>query len=147
MTTSNTTPSDPLPWTLTLHYTEWPASLVPMDPALKTQHDAFINAVKEADFLRTSAIAMGAQIRSGRPGPLVPPSDEIVAGLDPRVIEVTDQMQAVRAVGTPDDVATGLQAFVDAYDLDEVITTTYTWDPALRRRSYALLADAWGLTG
>ncbi|KAK8255180.1 autophagy protein 5 [Phyllosticta capitalensis] len=51
-TTSNTTPSDPLPWTLTLHYTEWPASLVPMDPALKTQHDAFINAVKEADFLR-----------------------------------------------------------------------------------------------
>lgn len=101
----------------------------------------------EAEFLRTSAIAMGASIRSGRTGPLVPPSNDIVTGLDPRVIAVTDSMQAVRAVGTPDETADAVQRFVDTYDLDEVITTTYTWDPAMRARSYELFAQAWGLTG
>lgn len=41
-----------LPWQLTLHYAAHPPTLLPLDPALKSQHDAFINAVKEADFLR-----------------------------------------------------------------------------------------------
>ena len=35
---------------------------------------------------------------------------------------------------------------MDEYALDEVITTTYTFDPAMRVRSAELLADAWGLT-
>ncbi|KAL9605097.1 MAG: hypothetical protein Q9219_000031 [cf. Caloplaca sp. 3 TL-2023] len=42
-----------LPWRLTLHFTEWPVEqLVQPDPDGKVLHDAFINSVKEADFLR-----------------------------------------------------------------------------------------------
>ncbi|MCJ1243869.1 autophagy protein 5 [Trapelia coarctata] len=45
--------SQPLPWRLTLHITEWPADqLVRLDAEGKVLHDAFINSVKEADFLR-----------------------------------------------------------------------------------------------
>ena len=45
--------SQPLPWRLTLHFTEWPADqLVRLDAEGKVLHDAFINSVKEADFLR-----------------------------------------------------------------------------------------------
>ena len=44
---------DQLPWRLTLHFTDWPEqSLVRPDAEGKTLHDAFINNVKEADFLR-----------------------------------------------------------------------------------------------
>ena len=42
-----------LPWRLTVHFSEWPEkSLVRPDADGKVLHDAFINAVKEADFLR-----------------------------------------------------------------------------------------------
>ncbi|KAL9590049.1 MAG: hypothetical protein Q9203_001153 [Teloschistes exilis] len=42
-----------LPWRLTLHFGDWPADqLVQPDAEGKVLHDAFINSVKEADFLR-----------------------------------------------------------------------------------------------
>ena len=45
--------SSHLPWCLTVHFTKWPEDLlVRPDTEGKVLHDAFINAVKEADFLR-----------------------------------------------------------------------------------------------
>ena len=42
-----------LPWRLTLHFSDWPEqALVRPDAEGKSLHDAFINSVKEADFLR-----------------------------------------------------------------------------------------------
>ena len=42
-----------LPWRLILHFTDWPAEqLINLDAEGKVLHDAFINSVKEADFLR-----------------------------------------------------------------------------------------------
>ncbi|KAL8709094.1 MAG: hypothetical protein Q9220_006115 [cf. Caloplaca sp. 1 TL-2023] len=41
------------PWRLTIHFTDWPGDqLVQPDQEGKVLHDAFINSVKEADFLR-----------------------------------------------------------------------------------------------
>lgn len=42
-----------LPWRLTVHFSDWPEQdLVRLDAESKVMHDAFINSVKEADFLR-----------------------------------------------------------------------------------------------
>ncbi|MCJ1308870.1 autophagy protein 5 [Agyrium rufum] len=42
-----------LPWRLVLHYSDWPDDhLVRLDAEGKVMHDAFINSVKEADFIR-----------------------------------------------------------------------------------------------
>lgn len=42
-----------LPWRLTVHFSDWPdLDLVRLDSDGKVVHDAFINSVKEADFLR-----------------------------------------------------------------------------------------------
>ena len=46
-------------------------------------------------------------------------------------------------VGTPDDVAARLREQAARWDLDEILVVTYAHDPALRRRSYELLAQAW----
>lgn len=44
---------DHLPWKLTVHFTELPSEqLLKLDLEGKVLHDAFINSVKEADFLR-----------------------------------------------------------------------------------------------
>jgi autophagy-related protein 5 len=43
----------PLPWRLTVHFGDWPSEdLVRLDPDGMVMNDAFINSVKEADFLR-----------------------------------------------------------------------------------------------
>ncbi|KAI4128017.1 MAG: hypothetical protein LQ347_004351 [Umbilicaria vellea] len=43
----------PKPWTLIVHFSDWPdEQLVKLDAEGKVLHDAFINSVKEADFLR-----------------------------------------------------------------------------------------------
>jgi len=45
--------SQTLPWKLVLQFTRWPSDLlIPLDPDGKVHHDAYINSVKEADFLR-----------------------------------------------------------------------------------------------
>ena len=45
--------ANPLPWRLMLHYSGFPSDqLVQLDEEGKALHDAFINSVKEADFLR-----------------------------------------------------------------------------------------------
>ncbi|EON66667.1 hypothetical protein W97_05913 [Coniosporium apollinis CBS 100218] len=45
-----------LPWKLVVHFTEWPdEQLIRLDAEGKILHDAFINSVKEADFLRNGS--------------------------------------------------------------------------------------------
>lgn len=45
--------NESLPWRLTLHFNDWPdEELVRLDPDGLVMNDAFINSVKEADFLR-----------------------------------------------------------------------------------------------
>lgn len=43
----------PFPWKLTVHFSDWPVEdLVRLDENGMVMNDAFINSVKEADFLR-----------------------------------------------------------------------------------------------
>ncbi|KAL4871362.1 hypothetical protein BDV12DRAFT_164165 [Aspergillus spectabilis] len=45
--------TDPLPWHLVVHFNDWPAEeLVRLDADFVAMNDAFINSVKEADFVR-----------------------------------------------------------------------------------------------
>ena len=52
-------------------------------------------------------------------------------------------MLRIQAVGSPHTVKTQLDDFVARTGADELITVTYAYDPAVRDRSYELLADVW----
>lgn len=99
----------------------------------------------EARHLFTTQQLMGVRIRTGQPALLDPPVDDLAGVLPEQLLELTRGHEAVQAVGTPDEVVAHLGRFVETYDIDELIVTTYTHDPAMRRRSYAMLADAWAL--
>lgn len=99
----------------------------------------------EAEHLFTTAQLMAARIRTGQPAPLDPPVDDLASVLPHELVELTGGLHTVRAVGTPEQVAERLDAFAAEHDLDELIIATYTYDPAMRRRSFALLAEAWGM--
>lgn len=48
-------------------------------------------------------------------------------------------------IGTPASVAAKVLATAARYDADEVLTVTWAHDPSVRRRSFELLAGAFGL--
>jgi luciferase family oxidoreductase group 1 len=50
-------------------------------------------------------------------------------------------------VGTPDVVRAGLEAVAAEYEADELMIVTITYDHGARRRSYELIAEAFGLGG
>ena len=101
---------------------------------------------EEADFLFSTYKLMSVRIRTGQVAPLDPPVADLSTALPPELLAVADDVMGLNAVGTPEQVATQLQEFADEHDLDELIITTYTHDPELRRRSFRLLAQEWGLT-
>ncbi|EMC91313.1 hypothetical protein BAUCODRAFT_322681 [Baudoinia panamericana UAMH 10762] len=59
---ANNSNAVPMPWRLTVHYSNHPTDqLIPLDLGGRTMLDAYINAVKEADFIRngTARTVMG----------------------------------------------------------------------------------------
>ena len=49
--------------------------------------------------------------------------------------------------GTPEQVRAALEALAREHDADELVIVTITHDPAARRRSYELVAHAFGIAG
>ena len=98
---------------------------------------------EEAAFLFTTAQQMAAGIRTGQRVKLQPPVDDLDAAIGPEVARFVDGFQAVRAVGSPETVVRQLEAIVADLEVDELIVTTYAFDPAHRLRSFELLAQAW----
>ncbi|MEU6813696.1 LLM class flavin-dependent oxidoreductase [Streptomyces sp. NPDC046860] len=101
----------------------------------------------EAHHLFTTAQQMVAGIYTGRRGPLRPPVRDLETVIGPQAARFADDFQQVRAVGSPGTVVAELEALVADLEADELIITTYTYDPAHRARSFTLLAEAWGLDG
>ena len=75
-----------------------------------------------------------------------PPPEEALAypftDIERRVVEYHRRRQII---GTPDQVKAGLETLAASYGVDEIVVLTITHDYAARKRSYALLAEAFGL--
>jgi luciferase family oxidoreductase group 1 len=96
----------------------------------------------EARRLFTSIQQAFLALRTGRPGRLPPPVDDIeavyaAAGAGPTLQGVL----AEAVVGSPATVRQGLEAFIARHRPDELIVTSQIHDHASRVRSYEILAD------
>lgn len=96
---------------------------------------------QEAEHLATSSRMAMALLREGRPGPI--PSPETAS----RFLAAAGRSAPSRrmTLGTGQQVRAGLEEIAAAYGAQEVLVVTITHDPAARRRSYELIADAFGL--
>ncbi|WP_294641939.1 LLM class flavin-dependent oxidoreductase [uncultured Aureimonas sp.] len=92
--------------------------------------------------LQSSMQQAFARLRSGQPGPLPRPVDDIDDVLEPGARAMVDEALRVSVVGGPDRVRDGLERLVDRYRPDEVILTGQIHDHASRVRSFALAAEA-----
>ena len=56
-----------------------------------------------------------------------------------------EELRRKAFVGTGEQVATTLGALAQRLELDELVINTWAFEPTARRRSYELLAAAYGL--
>ncbi len=96
----------------------------------------------EAARLQTSMIQAFANLRTGRPGPLPRPVDDVEAVLDPASLAMARQALRCSVVGAPRAVAAGLSRFIETYRPQEVILTGQIHDHAARMHSFSIAARA-----
>ncbi len=118
----------------------------PRDAAPRTAVATWALAAETEDeaweLTASSRMAM-AMLRRGRLIP-IPPVETALRFLQAEGEPVAGSRRIT--AGTPEQVRAGLETIAQQYGADEVIVVTITHDHAARRRSYELLADAFGLS-
>jgi luciferase family oxidoreductase group 1 len=95
----------------------------------------------EGRYLRTSMQQAFVNLRTGRPGPLPRPVEDIAAVADPAMLGWADKALVCSATGSPETVQRELGAFIERYRPDEVILTGQIHDHAARLRSFEIAAE------
>ena len=95
----------------------------------------------EARYLRTSQMLAFARLRTGTPGKLPRPVDDISAVIPAPVLAGVEQAMSISAVGGRDTVRRQLAALIDRYAPDEMIVTGMIHDPAARLKSFGIAAE------
>jgi alkanesulfonate monooxygenase SsuD/methylene tetrahydromethanopterin reductase-like flavin-dependent oxidoreductase (luciferase family) len=86
-------------------------------------------------------------LRRGRLIP-VPPTDKALRFVESEGIDLRNPHgRRRRIVGSAETVKVGIEAVAGEYGAEEVIVVTITYEHEARRRSYELIADAFGLAG
>jgi luciferase family oxidoreductase group 1 len=100
---------------------------------------------EEAEYLVSSSRMSMRMLRRGQLI-AVPPPERAVEFLarEPRRPQDASRSRRV-VIGTPEKVRAGIEEVATEYGAEEVIVVTITYDHAARRRSYELIADAFGL--
>ena len=80
-------------------------------------------------------------LRSGRPGKLPAPVEDMDARIDARGRMMLDNSLSCAVVGSPETVRQGVAAFVARTGADELMVTAQIYDHGARRRSFEILAS------
>jgi luciferase family oxidoreductase group 1 len=96
------------------------------------------DSAEEAEFLASSQMQAFVRLRTGQPGKLPPPVENYRATLPPPAQLMLDHIGQASAIGTPEQAAEQVRAFVARTGADEIILAGPTFDPAMRERSLQL---------
>lgn len=96
----------------------------------------------EARRLASSLQQSFVALRSGRPGPLPPPVDDMDQRLSDEARVMLGQALSCAVIGSPTAVEAGLAAFARRTSADELIVTASIFDHEDRRRSIEITARA-----
>ena len=100
---------------------------------------------EEAQRLALSRDRWRIDRQRGALGPLQSPEAIESRGLSDAELAMLAPMRAKAFVGSPATVGAKIRKLASDFALDEVVINTWAFDPAVRRRSYALLAQEFAL--
>lgn len=97
---------------------------------------------EEADFLSTSLLNMFASIVTNYRRPLSPPTKQTIYHGIPEIEQAVQKMMACTFTGDQMSLKQQADAFVERYQVDEIITTNYIYDNDKRLESFRIIRDA-----
>jgi luciferase family oxidoreductase group 1 len=97
---------------------------------------------EEARYLRSSQMLAFARLRTGRPGKLPHPVEDLSAEIAAPVLAQVEQALSCSATGGPEMVRRELVALVERYKPEELMVTGMIHDHAARLRSFSIAAEA-----
>lgn len=103
------------------------------------------DTAEEAEYLASSQLQAFVRLRTGTPGRLPPPVRGYRESLPPPARMMLEHIGQASAIGTPEEAARQVRAFIARTGADEIIFAGPTYDPAYRERALAevlaVLAD------
>jgi luciferase family oxidoreductase group 1 len=102
--------------------------------------------MEEAQYHFTSRALSRINRDKGVMGPLVSPDEAAAAPLTPHEQARMKEFRKDSFVGTGSEVMARIEGLRDQVGVDEMAVVTWTYDEEVRRKSYALLAEAGGFT-
>jgi luciferase family oxidoreductase group 1 len=96
---------------------------------------------EEARFLASSVQRAFVNSRTGRPSRLQLPIQDYEQGLVPHERAIIEQVLTCAAIGSPQVVRDGLEAFIARTGADELMITSHIFSHPARLRSYAITAE------
>jgi luciferase family oxidoreductase group 1 len=101
----------------------------------------------EADLLAKSREVWAMRLRTtGEPGPVPSVEEALEAARAPGAERWLPALRRRSVVGSPATVRAGLERHAADYQVDEIMAVTICFDFAKRKRSYELMAKAFGLS-
>jgi len=95
----------------------------------------------EAQYLRSSQLLAFARLRTGAPGKLPRPVEDVAALVPAHVLAGAEEALSCSATGSPETVRRALTVLIARYQPDEIILTGMIHDPVARKRSFSMAAD------
>jgi luciferase family oxidoreductase group 1 len=102
---------------------------------------------EEADYLATTGDLVWVRLQRGEFAELPSPDEARAYPYTDHEQRVARSYRALQFIGTPETLRQRIAAAAGDVQANEVMISTMIHDPAARRRSYQLLASAFGLTG
>lgn len=96
----------------------------------------------EADYLRSSQVLAFARLRTGNPGKLPHPTENVAAQIPATVLAQVNHALSCSATGSAATIKQQLASLIDTYQPDELLVTGMIHDHAARIRSFQIAADA-----
>lgn len=96
----------------------------------------------EAARLKSSMQLGFVRLRTGQPGPLPRPVDDIAAHVDPAMLRMVNQALSVSVTGPKESVRAGLEQLCARFAPEEIIFNSQIHDHAARKASVAIAATA-----
>jgi luciferase family oxidoreductase group 1 len=127
------------------HFKPSPARAVPH--AILAVHAVCAQTDAEADWLATTIDLNFARRRKGEYQPLASPEEAAAYDYSPVDRERIAHNRARLFVGAKAKLVDDIRSLIEATQADEVMITTMIFDHAARKRSYRLIAEAFGLVG
>ena len=96
---------------------------------------------EEAQFLRSSQVLAFARLRTGRPGKLPLPVEDVSAEVPDAVMAQVRQAMSCSATGSPESVRQQLSAIIEKHQPDELMITGMIHDHSARLKSFDIAAE------